>query len=224
MLHRRITVSTDKAVATPDDLPTHFFPEEFPEQPEDLREALEASDPIFRSIVVDALPILHQSPDVDRVHVYQRANFPEGVASSWPVDLLFVESRSGVGHMMEHGRGDHNWASQIDDADMIVLAHVCEAIHQSLPVVPWENFVERASRQENSEMVIDWIADTREKLWLRFSHGAGDRLFWGITSTDRYQVDSVGFMPLHAIELKEDIEDRIKILGMMDDLVLKSRG
>lgn len=125
--------------------------------------------------------------------------------------------------MIEHGRGDHNWASQIDDADMIVLANICEAVHQSLPVVPWEDFMERLAREGNDELIVDWVADTKGKLWLRFSHDPGGKLFWGLTSTDLYKIDSVGFIPLQAIELKEDAEKRIRILGMMDDLVLAPR-
>lgn len=221
MLHRRITVSTDKAVFTPGDLPTHFFPDGFPEDSEGIREVLEASDPIFRSVVVDAIPILHRRPDVDRVHVYQRSHLPEGLSSPWPVELVFVESRSSVGHLIEHGRGDHTWASQIDDVDMIVLGNICEAVHESLPVVSWEDFMGRVSR--NDELIIDWVADTEKKLWMRFSHNSEDGLFWGIVSTDQYQVDSVGFLPVRAIMAKDGPDGRIQITGLMDDLVLKPR-
>ena len=155
------------------------------------------------------------------MHVYQRGNLPEGLASSWPVDLLFVESRSGVGHLVEHARGDHNWSSQVDDADMIVLGHICEAIHESLPVVPWEDFVERISKKD--DFVIDWIADTGGKLWMRFSHNAGGKLFWGITCTEQYKVGSVGFMPVRAIELVDDVQEQVKIIGIMDNLILQPR-
>jgi len=126
--------------------------------------------------------------------------------------------------MIEHVRGDHTWASQIDDADVIVLGNICEAVHQSLPVVPWEDFIARVSKQGNDHFVIDWIADTKEKLWIRFAHDPGDGVFWGITSTDQYSVLSVGFMPVQVIAVKEDKEKQtIRILGLMDDLILQRR-
>jgi hypothetical protein len=125
--------------------------------------------------------------------------------------------------MIEHGRGDHTWASQLDDMDMIVLGKICEAVHESLPVVPWEDFIKTVSREENDNLVIDWIANTKDKLWLRFSHDPGNQPFWAITFTDLYKVESVGFMPLQSIGMKQDASKRLQILGLMDDLVLQPR-
>lgn len=131
-----------------------------------------------------------------------------------------MESRSGLAHMVDHERGDHNWSSRIDDADMVVLGYICEAIHESLPVVSWEDFIGRVSRKD--DLIIDWIANTEKELWIRFSHDPGGDPFWGITHTDQYVLESVGFMPVRVANMIEEVT-QIKIIGMMDDIVFIPR-
>lgn len=231
MLHRKVHVSVDKEAVKPAGLPSHFYPRKFPEvaeNPLDLREVLEASDPVFRPIVVDAIPVLARNPTIDRVHVYRAENLPCGASSLWPMELLFVESNLGQGHVWEHDPGDYNWASEIDDADTIVLGFICEAVHQSLPCVSWEDFMKILEGSPFFEFKIDWLAEEDDVgqgkiLWVRFGYkDQGGKLFWGLTWTRDWKIKSNGFMPVNVIELKKREEkDELLIMGMMDDLVLE---
>ena len=228
---RRISAVVDKNQITPPDLPNHFHPLQMPFEPAEVREMLEASDPVFRRVVGDSLLILQKFPDVDRVHVYLRENLPGGLDSQWPVDLVFIESGTGHGHLLEHLSTDHHWASDLSDDEVAILANICEAVHQSLPVTSWSeihNFLQNGG----TALRVDWLNhSTREEggaahrdVWIRFSYQDQDeRERWGLTRLDDHEIAYSGFLPADVIRIREE-EDQMTLMCLMDDIVFVKKA